>query len=95
MDQHRVLVRNLSMPAVLSRDASIETLEAALVLPEVLASSVADSTGKGYASAWSRFSTWCYSNGVPNLPASPDSVVLYFISLGKEYQAMGPVYSAR
>ena len=59
--------------------------EGAAVLPSpsldrargYISQSEASSTVRGYRADWRDFSAWCALNGVPPLPASPESVVSY------------------
>lgn len=71
----------MSSPAALSRGlASADTIrrEAAWEAARRYAGrSRAESTWRGYRSAWERFETWCGSIGATALPATPDTVAMF------------------
>jgi len=47
---------------------------------------VAASTSRAYKSDWSHFAAWCQKNEVTALPASPDTIALYIVSLAGSRQ---------
>ena len=44
---------------------------------ELFALSITDVTRKTYARRWLLFEAWCSEKGLPSLPASPETVMLY------------------
>ena len=52
-----------------------------------LSKSKADNTIKAYSSDWSDFSDWCAYHGVPDLPASPETIVNYVNDLADDARA--------
>jgi len=69
----------------------------AILLPELLRNSRADSTDKKYTGAFVRFQKWVYSNNLGSrdvLPAKPFVVAIYLASLIQSSQTPSPVISA-
>jgi site-specific recombinase XerD len=55
---------------------------AALRVRDYLANTRAPNTYKAYAADWCHFESWCAGHGLPALPASPHTVMLYLGELG-------------
>lgn len=66
-------------PAELERVAELERLAARAA--ELAAGTVAPSTRRKYAAAWSAWSAWCGVQGFAELPADPRAVALYLADL--------------
>ena len=72
-----------------------ESRVASLLLPDIVANSLAPSTASSYAANWSKFERWCQANGRQHLPASPDTVRMYLAKLCVQCRTMPPVLAAR
>ncbi len=46
--------------------------------------SLSPATRKAYQAAWTAFETWCRDNGLPALPAAPETLALYLAKLAPE-----------
>ena len=67
----------------------------ALLMPDILASSIAPATARSYAAQWSKFESWCRNNNRVCLPASSDTCKLYLANVGLRCRTLPPVLAAQ
>src|ERR1700722_15436907 len=71
----------------LSTNAGIDPLETIADQASVfMAQSKAANTVRAYKSDWSHFATWCKAHGQGQLPAIPETVVLYLTDLAATHK---------
>jgi len=51
-----------------------------------IAAAKADNTRRAYRSDWRLFETWCRSQGLASLPATPETVTLYMTALAADHK---------
>lgn len=68
------------LPELSPDDPLYETAQAA---HQYMEQAKAAATRRAYASDWRHFASWCDSNGLTSLPATPSTVALYLTSLAK------------
>ena len=75
-----------------STEATGENLEGLIErTAELFALSITDVTRKTYARRWLLFEAWCAQRGLPSLPATPETVMLYLADASADGAALGTI----
>lgn len=93
MSSHVGFLGNLI--ATMPEGASCELHSLSRKIPELLANSVAGSTGDKYMSTFKRFEKFCNENFVPSLPSDPVVIMSYFVKISDETNSASSVLLAR
>ena len=65
------------------------------LIPEVVGSSLADSSQEVYAGGWNRWILWCGVNAKYPMVANPQDIAVYLIKLGMETEGVSSSLAAR
>jgi len=79
------------LPQLSPDDPLYETAQAA---HQYMEQAKAPATRRAYASDWRDFATWCQTNGLASLPATPSTVALYLASLAQSGEGKKPLKAA-
>ena len=68
-----------------------DTRMAQLLMPDIVASSLAPTTALCYSRAFGHFEHWCQQNGRSSMPASPETVALFLTTMAVRKKTLLPV----